>query len=348
MNSTTQYYNAKPSNISNLGVDLANAKRHNFDTYETTEEREARERKKALDNGLKEIKAKFKALILSDSPCYTTLKQLLNDQFRLQYGFDLNSPDPRGEARDYHSKVTYSEYNKMVRAYNALKRDIRDLSYEHYAKYYFAKMRKKYSPKTSFTEQSGARFDWKKFTSEVTDLPEKVEYLRINTRAIQFGNSVSDKERGYILIQMSEFLSHWKIVEGLNTIDLSPVGWSFGARGKAGSVAYFQPSSNIISVNRDRIGSLIHEVGHYIDYSKGLPSNKISYDTVRAYAETLPKEMSSKDRRYYCSRKEIFARAFEAYCFKIYAGFSEFAQVGKDYLPELNSELIEIIEGVLK
>ena len=45
---TNTYYNAKPSNISNLGKDVSGAKRMNFDTYETTEEREMRKQKNGL------------------------------------------------------------------------------------------------------------------------------------------------------------------------------------------------------------------------------------------------------------------------------------------------------------
>lgn len=33
---TNTYYNAKPSNITNLGKDVSGAKRMNFDTYETS------------------------------------------------------------------------------------------------------------------------------------------------------------------------------------------------------------------------------------------------------------------------------------------------------------------------
>ena len=37
METTNEYYNAKPSNITNLGKDVSGAKRMNFDTYETNQ-----------------------------------------------------------------------------------------------------------------------------------------------------------------------------------------------------------------------------------------------------------------------------------------------------------------------
>jgi len=351
MTTTNEYYNAKPSNISNIGADIAGAKRMNFDTYETDAEREVKARKKSIDKALKAVKEEFKAEILKEHPCPSELERLINKQFFTQYGFDNFSADKSAIISHRRSvavtREERSEFNKMVRAYNGLMRDLRDIFHYHRVQYFIAKMRKKYAPKQSFTEESGTSYDWKQFEPSGVDISQVIESLKQQSRAVQFGNSVTDKERGHILVKLSAFLKTWTENEMLNRVDLSPIGWSFGARGKANSVAYFEPSTNIISVNRNNIGSIVHEVGHFLDYSANRASYGITRETISAYADSLPEGMDRKSRRYYCDRKEIFARAFEAYCFKHYMGFDKFAQCGKAYLPELNDNLIAVIEKAL-
>lgn len=345
---TNAYYNAKPSKISNIGLDVAGAKRMNFDTYETVEEREVKERKKATDKRIAAIKLQLKAEVLSEVPLVPKIVELLGSIFELTHGVapvcesvKVLMEQIREQNRIETGKYYSAAASKLANAYNRHYREVRRLGY--YPSRYLAKMRAKYQPKDSFTEQSGQTFDWKNFKL-TSDLKDSVEYLSLNSSAVQFGNTVTDNERAYISFELSEFLKLWKIIEGLQKVDLTPVCWSFGARGKAGSVAYYQAAGKIISVNRNNIGSIIHELGHYIDHVSGTVSKEISFKTVCAYVDTLPKEMSSKQIKYYGSRCEIFARAFEAYCYKIYAGFSDFAQCGKDYLPVLNDEL----EGLIK
>lgn len=347
--STHAYYNAKPSKISNIGLDVSGAKRMNFNTYETTEERQAREHKKSVDNSIKLLKAAFKTEVLSESPNRELLLDLLRKQFIAGYEFDALAPDARYQVSERRKNFSSgAAFNKMISAYNKLQRDKYALSSDYGFKYWLNKMRRRYQPKESFTEQSGATFNWNQFNSNENDVAGKVEYLSSHAKAVQFGNSVSDKERGYILIELVKFLEEFKLVELFDHIDLSPVSWSFGARGNAQSVAYYEYSRKLISVNRNNIGSLIHEVGHYIDDISGNISRKISYETVSNYRDSIKDGMTHKELSYYCKREEIFARAFEAYCFKIYAGFSDFAQTGKMFLPELNDNLIAVIKEALK
>lgn len=342
---TIEYYNAKPSKISNIGKDIAGAKRMNFDTYETTEEREIKERKKVTDKRIAAVKLALKTEVLSDSASIPKIIELLTNIFELTHGVAPVCKTVRDFIEDMRlegkasGKPVSANINKLVNAYNRHDREVRRLGY--YPTRYLAKMRAKYAPKGSFTEESGQSFDWKNF-DKVDDLKGTLLYLQENASAVQFGNSVSDNERAFISSSLAEFLNQFKT--HFPKISLQPVNWSFGARGKAGSVAYYQASGKIISVNRNNIGSLIHELGHYIDHISGTISKEMSFKTVQSYVDTLPKEMSSKQRRYYGSRCEIFARAFEAYCFKRLFGFSNFAQCGKAYLPELNEELINLIE----
>ena len=343
---TKNYYNAKPSKISNIGLDIAGAKRMNFDTYETTEQKEIKERKKTQDKQITNIKLAIKTEVLSESPSIPAIIELMTKQFELTHALDINTAKDVMTSIDWRSttREERADLNKKINAFNKYHREVRRLNYN--PSYMLRKMKAKYASKESFTEQSGQSFDWKDF-DQITDLKDTVSFLSSSVKALQFGNSVSDNERACISFELSEFLKQWAATESLKSVDLAPVCWSFGARGKAGSVAYYQASGKIVSVNRNNIGSIIHELGHYIDHVSGTVSRDMSYATVKAYEETLPKEMPSKQRRYYASRCEIFARAFEAYCFEKLFGFSKFVQCGKAYLPELNEELIALVEKAL-
>jgi hypothetical protein len=351
VNKMKQYYNAKPSKISNLGEDVHGAHRMYFDTYETPEERASKERSKQASKVYDAIKDQIKTLI-KDTPDPVVISELLNKQFELKYGFSVLAHDHSivvSEKREQALKSkAYKEFNSMLRAYKKLKEELREVSSPYYFSRWLYKARKKYSEKNTFIEQSGASETWKKYEGSDTNLASAKQYLIVHANAVQFGNSVTDKERAYILTELKRFISHWHTCPNVNSIDLSPISWSFGARGRAGSVAYYQPTTKVISVNRNRVGSLIHEIGHYIDYTKNKPSDAITYSTIKQYASSLPESMPRKEVQYYCKREEIFARSFEAYCIKHSLGFERFEQCGKAYLPELNDELIKIIESAIK
>ena len=113
----------------------------------------------------------------------------------------------------------------MLRAYNRLRSDYRDLSSQYRSRYWLASARKKFSPKNTFTEQSGISAPWKKYEGTETELTNAREFLASNTRGVQFGNSVPDSERSYILVELSSFLKQWNTTF---KVPLTPVGWSFG------------------------------------------------------------------------------------------------------------------------
>ena len=346
---TTEYYNAKPSNIGNLGLDVAGAKRHNFDTYESTEERAAKKKKASASKALKE---ELKEAVLAEYPNAETVAELLDKRFESEYGFSVMALDRDIIIADRRAIVMSTgqgrtEFNSMIKALQNTYRDIKICQSDYRFPRLIAKLKKRYSPKESFTDQTGKVFNWKEF-KQVNDIDSNITYLKNNSKAVQFGNSVSDKERAYILQELANFIQFWESHPYTKIINLKPISWSFGARGKAGSVAYYVNAKKLISVNRNNIGSLVHELGHYIDAINGHISNKISWKTLQEYEKTFPEDMSWKQKRYYCLRVEIFARAFEAYCLQKAVGFSDFAQCGKAYLPDLNDELIGLIEECLK
>jgi hypothetical protein len=334
-----KHYNARPSTIPNLGLDVYGAHRHNFDTYETNEEREKR---KASDRRLKELNEALKAEILKESPSLSIVEAILKEKFFIAFNVRLNEVE--AYLRTLSKKGTeeaLKQYRKIAKASNRLTRDLwlfkaTSRGFQHY----IYAQRKKLKPKNSFTEVVGRTFNWSKFEQTKT-IETDTEYLKANSKAIQFGNSVTDKERSYIIKELASFLKAWN---EKRLPSLSELSWAFGARGKRGSVAYYKDSLKLISINRNNIGSLVHEVGHYLDHLNNDISKKISKETLVAYRDYLRDSGHADDISYYLQRSELFARAVEAY---LLGQFSEFAQVETSYLPKLNDELTALVKEAL-
>lgn len=352
----TQYYNAKPSRISNIGADVSGAKRMNFDTYENPEEKAKR---KAANRALAEVKARLKDAVLLDAALrdefyFAGVADILRERFELEHEVSYGRALERIEELRtiYYQKLNEDNrknLNKLVNAYNSVRKQVRYLTHGgRYAESIVRTLAKKYQSKESFTEETGSKVDWKDFATTEA-LQSDIDYLKDAARAVQFGNTVTDNERAYICSELTKFLKHF--AETFPRTSLKPISWSFGARGKAGSVAYYEHARKVISVNRNNIGSLIHEIGHFIDARAGNPSSGMSYQTRAEYRERLTTlnpwlEKSKKELAYYMKPCEMFARAFEAWCLK--HQFSNFAQSGSSTkLPELNLELELLITNAL-
>jgi hypothetical protein len=352
---TTTYYNSKPSKISNLGEDLKDARRHFYDTYEGEYEKKARkEKKKAVED----CKAALKAEIGKADPCPSTLIERLDALWVATYGEDtglLSDSSAREYVRKLYNSAIYlgrderKEAEKLRKQYNFFSRLVRSLK-SGYAYSIFTAidtLRGRYMRKglqrSKKLDHSGAKGAWKTQSPFTSD----TEYLSTACRGLQFGNSLPDVERAHVLAEMTEFLKRWE-KEGF-TDKAQGVGYSFGARGKVGSVAYYAPAVKVISVNRGRIGSLIHELGHYLDHISGDVSNKISAVTIKTYVEKIRDKVGSNDLKYYASKKEIFARAVEEYIELEYRGrLGDFAICGsRDMHPYLCDELRELVKSVL-
>lgn len=342
-----KYYNAKPSNISNLGQDLKGAKRHNFDTYENPEEKKKKQQHNKMVKGLKES---LKLEVLKDEPNPLLVSSYLIDIFLAEYGFNssLSLDEVKLIIIDRQAQVSnlptfdraeWAKVDKLRNAFNKVRKQVKYISNEYYAKYELRTLKKRYQPKDSYKETNGKTVDWKTFKTE-----KEVDLVGLEktTKAIQFGNTVTDSERAYILNEMLDFLDCWNF--SIPTVNLFDIGWSFGARGNAQSVAYYQHKDNIISVNRNNIGSLIHEIGHFLDYRANIISSEIPSSVVREYrAKVEANGATGSHLRYLLNKKEIFARAFEAYCLKHFS-FSIFAQWSGDDLPVL----CPVLEGIIK
>ncbi len=97
----------------------------------------------------------------------------------------------------------------------------------------------------------------------------KVMSKELGMRGIQHGNSVLDDERVHHMKQAAMAFSDLTDILGLPKGMASfngRLGIAFGARGKGGAMAHYEPWSKIINLTRKNgVGTLAHEWGHFFD-----------------------------------------------------------------------------------
>lgn len=342
--SVTQF-NEKPSKHRNIGEDIGGAKRHNFDTYEsddTKKEKERMKKAKQHKSSLKKIaveslnEANFKSVILNyefqsaleNFPSYDGPKEYSKDSVLLLRGLVLTLKN----SANYGSLVR--KYNRMSRLTGRLDRR---LTWD-VAKDYFSK-----KCKNSFIETNGIKRPW---LLETSFNPDSIAHLSAITKAVQFGNSIPDSEREYCLMNLSESL---RIFSKYFSFDFKNVGFSFGARGKAGSIAHYQDSAKVIAVNRSWDGALIHEIGHAIDYSLGRVSRNMPFEIRSKYRAKLAQNKVS-NQSYYMKDVEIFARLFEVFFKSVVPETTSYMQTtfNPSVMPDLDAASIEFMSQSLK
>lgn len=342
-------YNEKPSQISNLGADIKGAHRHRNDTYENPEKRAERERVKKAKNDLKDAKTLFiglfkTALSESTEAAILVLKDYERQVALMSCGLDTSTTMDQfralviNESNRDKKEVLRRAFNKAARKISKI-RYIRPIELTNY-----------FEPKTreAFTEVNGHKGTWT--LSAPIDLESAKNFLETHVNGVQFGNSVPDAEREYCLSGLATALHTLSI---MFKIDFKDIGFSFGARGKAGSVAHYQDSNKVVAINRHWDGALIHEIGHALDYKLGLVSYKMPYGIVADYRHKLI-EAKIPNYKYYANRKEIFARMIEGYLQKHLPILSDFAleKTQATVIPEMTEEteawLREVLKEVLK
>ncbi|MFN7453285.1 MAG: hypothetical protein ACK5RO_01365 [Pseudobdellovibrionaceae bacterium] len=348
-------YNEKPSNISNLGSDISGAARHHRDTYETPEELRAKAFKKQSTANLKALQVEYQAKLTEALKVSTEAAQnVLKD-----YEFDkaIASAEVFSKFKDLESikardvnalkSIVLAETDQdsreiMRKAFNKMatkRHNIRYIRPIELSKYFEKKSR------DSFTEQNGVKRPWK--LEQTIDINSAKDTLSKLTRAVQFGNSIPDSERVYCLANLKEALD---ICSETLSYSFKELGFSFGARGKAGSVAHYQDSSKVLAFNRHWDGAFLHELGHAIDYSLGLVSSGIPSDYRQAYLEKLEANKVGSNQHYYMNRKEIFARLFEVYFRDIQPKTTDWMQTtfNDSVMPELTPEIKQWMTEALK
>lgn len=92
---------------------------------------------------------------------------------------------------------------------------------------------------------------------------------QFNMKGVEFGNWVDDSSGLYHLKRASEAFSDLADIIGVEDKDVSLNGRlsiAFGARGKAGAVAHYEPDRKVINMTKfGGAGSLAHEWGHAMD-----------------------------------------------------------------------------------
>lgn len=344
---TTQY-NERPSSVANIGEDIQGAARHNFNTYENAEEKKARlKRNKEGKAKVASLKEKmFQELTLQSFEDYVQESFLFRNSMTTPFDSVIEAIKKEKaalRALPYNERPPkrVEEFNKLVRSYN---RTTKTLRYARHSDYYLQREIEKLRPKrkTKTVRQYGKKFGWSGLEGSSDG-----ESLRTQVRGVQFGNSVPDSEREALLANLESELVKFSAL--LPSFDLSTIAFAFGARGKAGSCAHYEPTTETIQTNRNTIGAMIHELGHAVDYSLGKISNRLSQRGLDEYRQKIfEMKLQPSEARYYCSKVEIFARAFEAYIYEK-GVFEEFFLVGPSkFWPELNDEMRSIMDEVFK
>lgn len=160
-------------------------------------------------------------------------------------------------------------------------------------------------------------------------------------KGFEFGNWVSLNQRADRLIATCISLKHLSMIMKSRNLGFdSEVGIAFGARGRSGAIAHFEPGHGMINLTKEGgYYSLAHEYGHALDYILGtyidrnkknrflsgghLTSKKLRDNSgpLRDYMNEIVDNIKlsdsyariEKEREYYHLRTEIFARFFEQY-----------------------------------
>ncbi len=341
-----KHYNAKPSSVSNIGEDVLGAARHRNDTYENPEVAKAKAFQKKSKANLKELlaeyKVKFTTALHESSEAgravlmeYEYKKTMLSCDLLKDFNGTMEEFRElvRGTQDRNSREILRKKFNSLNSKRHKIRFRIRPIELP---KYFDTKTRE------AFTEYNGIKTDW---TTKSESFDSKL--LEAKVRAVQFGNSVPDSERVYV---SENLIKSIQILEKYFSFDLKTLGFSFGARGRAGSIAHYQDSAKVLAFNRHWDGALIHELGHAIDYSLGLASRQIPYELEKKYRDKLrANEIPYEKRRYYEDPREIFARLFEMYCKNIIPELTQFMffEFNPSVMPDLDAESLQWIGGVL-
>jgi len=146
-------------------------------------------------------------------------------------------------------------------------------------------------------------------------------------------------------------LSALLTLDSLNfNLDFSGYTFGFGARGKAGSVAHFEPSTKVIQINRHRNGALIHEIGHAIDFKHSiyykLPHSIFdNYRTKIRAMENIPAE----HKKYLLDPREVTARAIERVMSEYFTERGFACDLNSSDWPDLtDSEILAVKQLIFK
>ena len=182
---------------------------------------------------------------------------------------------------------------------------------------------------------------------ELTSVDAYQLVSKYSLKGIVFGNYVTQEERYHFLYKISKQLEILAKIAGSNNLGRNVLIIAFGAQGKRGSLAHYNPSKQLINLNRGRKGkyeevlmgedSFVHEYAHFIDFMQGRKDQLISVNFANKYGGSkngcnpdtflyssviknvftncknyIDNLQGSKMAEYLLSDIEIFARMFES------------------------------------
>ena len=186
-----------------------------------------------------------------------------------------------------------------------------------------------------------------RFASSGDRVPDLYQVMiDYHLKGFEFGNWVNTEERNDYAAGILTTLKELADILGTKNIGFdSQIGIAFGARGRSGAAAHYEPRLNMINLTKKKgAGSLAHEYGHALDYCFGafIDQNK-GYTALSggsSVAKTLPDNTGCQFRAwlnqivdsvingknhsewginpYWHERCEIWARFFEQYICYLY------------------------------
>lgn len=358
--------NERPSKFTNVGEDVCGAARHRNDTYDNAEQRAKKIAKKEADQWKKARKTQLAEDLATKGDDIAQLRDVV-----CQYELDLFFHEFTMITKTYDTKelraqvstfvrsytptigasigINYETCRTMVRAYNRLAKKISKIrNYSGWGGNTVEELKNwagsKQRTVKAFSELCGRKGEW-----TGTDLPVA---SNISVRAIQWGNSVTDKERAFVLAELNasiDTLSSLATSTGTEgeTSRLKAViaetAYAFGARGRKGALAHYEYLGKVLNINHGVFGCLVHEIGHAISKGEGIPES-----VLQAYRQKVMSHPILKiNAGYYLDKAEIFARAFERYCANR-LNLRPFAILDVGAWPDETEDLVKWVESKLK
>lgn len=173
-----------------------------------------------------------------------------------------------------------------------------------------------------YVESKVIREGGKSFDNITTAESQKMLNEQFKTKSLQYGNSMTDEERAYHTKWTLEAFSDLSEVLDLPLDQITvngKLGMAFGARGKAGALAHYEPDTKMINLTRGNgFGSLAHEWGHFLDnilsddmgtFISETPTYEektVTKETIKhgSIVETRGRRRGTTDRYYYDAEAE--------------------------------------------
>lgn len=109
---------------------------------------------------------------------------------------------------------------------------------------------------------------------------------KYNLKGMAFGNYVTQEERFFFVYKTEKQLEVLAKVMGSNNLGKGKLVIAFGVEGIASANAHYNPSRELINLNRGRKtnfksfmkgeSSFVHEFAHFLDFNTGRPDKKIN------------------------------------------------------------------------